>query len=150
MMTGKDKCEMLKKLREKIAAENNIDGFEYKECQYQGPCEGTCPACDEETMLLAKKLQEARQKKMVESQNSMDLLNQDDGQLLMGEIEHTYEDIDSSKDKNLQKDSASVEYPKRLSGKVRFGSIMNIQDDANNKTDPKKEPRGIFKKNNNS
>lgn len=55
-MTGKEKCKMLKELRAKIAEDNGIAGFEYKDCPYQGPCDGTCPACDAEAEKLYNEL----------------------------------------------------------------------------------------------
>ena len=61
-MTGKEKCKYLKELRAKIAAENGVEGFEYKECPYQGECEGTCPACDAEAEALQQALSACRQK----------------------------------------------------------------------------------------
>ena len=57
-MTGKEKCKYLKELRATIAEAYNISGFEYKECEFQGECDGTCPVCDEEAQLLYDKLKE--------------------------------------------------------------------------------------------
>ena len=54
-MTGKDKCNHLKRYRNKIAEINGID-FKAKECDFQGDCPGYCPACDEEILLLEKEL----------------------------------------------------------------------------------------------
>ena len=55
-MTGKEKCEYFKKIREEIAKANDIPGFEYKDCNFQGDCDGTCPACDEELKALTDAL----------------------------------------------------------------------------------------------
>ena len=57
-MTGKEKCKYLKELRAAVAAAYKINGFEYKECEFKGDCNGTCPACDAEAQLLYQKLQE--------------------------------------------------------------------------------------------
>ena len=57
-MTGKEQCDFLKRMREKIAKENGISGFEYQKCPYDGPCTGTCPACDAETEALYEKLRD--------------------------------------------------------------------------------------------
>lgn len=51
-MTGREKCELLKRIRAKIAADNGIKGFEYKPCTSTGECYGTCPACDAEALNL--------------------------------------------------------------------------------------------------
>ncbi len=55
-MTGKEKCDYLKKLRASISEAYKIDGFEYKKCEFSDNCIGTCPACDKEAQLLYEKL----------------------------------------------------------------------------------------------
>ena len=54
-MTGKEKCNILKAIRIKIAS---LNGIEYKpnECPHEGPCPGTCPACEAEAEELMMKL----------------------------------------------------------------------------------------------
>ena len=54
--TGKMVCNELKKARIELAKANNIP-FETVECTYNGPCNGTCPKCDEENMYLKKELE---------------------------------------------------------------------------------------------
>lgn len=56
LMTGKEKCTYLKKIRAEIAMSHGINGFEYTECNFQGECSGTCPACDAEAEALYEKL----------------------------------------------------------------------------------------------
>lgn len=51
-MTGKEKCYEMKRMREKIAKDNDIEGFEFKECTFDGECQGYCPVCDNEAMKL--------------------------------------------------------------------------------------------------
>ena len=55
-MLGKQKCEMLKKIRVRIAEENEIP-FETRECTHQGQCSGTCPRCESEMRYLENQLQ---------------------------------------------------------------------------------------------
>ena len=55
-MKGKDKCELLKKIRQKIADENNIK-YTAVECDFQGDCAGTCPKCESELEYLDKELE---------------------------------------------------------------------------------------------
>lgn len=50
---GKLICEKLRAIRKEFARLNGID-FTFKECTYNGPCAGTCKACDEEAKLLTK------------------------------------------------------------------------------------------------
>ena len=54
-MTGKDKCKILKQIRQKIANENEIP-YITSECKHQGNCAGTCPKCEEELQMLEKEL----------------------------------------------------------------------------------------------
>ncbi len=48
---GKQICNSLKKLRNKIANSNGLI-IHAEECNYQGLCLGTCPQCDEELKIL--------------------------------------------------------------------------------------------------
>lgn len=54
-MTGKNKCKLLKEIRQKIADENEIP-FVTAQCQYKGHCKGTCPKCEEELAYLEREL----------------------------------------------------------------------------------------------
>lgn len=59
-MSGKEKCRKLKMMREAIAKENGIEGFEFKECDFQGDCIGTCPACEAELKELTRLVSEKK------------------------------------------------------------------------------------------
>ena len=52
---GKNICRQLKEIRQQIAKDNNIP-LEEHECQYEGPCNGTCPRCDAELKYLEREL----------------------------------------------------------------------------------------------
>lgn len=54
-MIGKEKCRILKEIRQKIADENDI-AYVTRECTYQGECRGTCPKCESELKYLEKQL----------------------------------------------------------------------------------------------
>lgn len=54
-MRGKNKCKILKQIRQKIAEENDIPLIT-KECTYQGECSGTCPRCEAELRYLEQQL----------------------------------------------------------------------------------------------
>ncbi len=54
-MNGKKTCAVLKDIRRKIAAENDID-FHTEECTFQGECKGTCPRCEAEVRYLESAL----------------------------------------------------------------------------------------------
>lgn len=54
-MKGKEKCDLLNELRQKIADENNID-FNIEKCTFEGKCLGTCPKCEAELEFLENEL----------------------------------------------------------------------------------------------
>lgn len=54
-MKGKEKCDLLNELRQKIADENNID-FNIEKCTFEGECLGTCPKCEAELEFLENEL----------------------------------------------------------------------------------------------
>ena len=53
---GKNKCRILKEIRQKIADENDIP-YVTHECRFQGECSGTCPRCESELRYLEKELE---------------------------------------------------------------------------------------------
>lgn len=55
MKKGKEICNYLKEVRQKVAAENNIP-LEPRECTFQGECQGTCPRCEAEVRYLEAEL----------------------------------------------------------------------------------------------
>ena len=55
VMTGKEKCRMLKQLRKKIAEENGIE-YEVENCKFKGNCKGTCPKCEADLKDLTERI----------------------------------------------------------------------------------------------
>ena len=55
MKHGKHICETLKAIRSEIASANEIDYTPIK-CDHKGDCDGTCPACEQETRWLERQL----------------------------------------------------------------------------------------------
>ena len=55
MSLGKNKCRILKEIRQKIADENDIP-YVTHECRFKGDCSGTCPRCESELRYLEKQL----------------------------------------------------------------------------------------------
>lgn len=55
-MKGRDKCELLNEIRQKIADENNIE-FTIYDCTFEGDCTGTCPKCESELEYLERELE---------------------------------------------------------------------------------------------
>ena len=56
MEKGKRTCNVLKAVRLQIAKANEIKN-EPRECHHEGPCAGTCPACEAEVKYLEQQLQ---------------------------------------------------------------------------------------------
>ncbi len=56
MEKGKRTCEVLKAVRLQIAKANEIK-YQPHECHHEGPCAGTCPACEAEVKYLEQQLQ---------------------------------------------------------------------------------------------
>ena len=54
-MLGKQKCRILKQIRQRIADENDIP-YVTRECGFQGECRGTCPRCESELRYLEQQL----------------------------------------------------------------------------------------------
>ena len=54
-MLGKQKCRILKEIRQKIADENDIP-YVTRECSFQGECRGSCPRCESELRYLESQL----------------------------------------------------------------------------------------------
>ena len=54
-MIGKQKCRILKEIRQRIADENDIP-YVTRECGFQGECRGTCPRCESELRYLERQL----------------------------------------------------------------------------------------------
>ena len=54
-MLGKQKCKVLKEIRQRIADDNDIPYITH-ECRYQGECSGTCPRCESELRYLEQQL----------------------------------------------------------------------------------------------
>lgn len=54
-MIGKEKCRILKQIRQRIADENDIP-YVTRECSFHGECKGTCPRCESELRYLEKQL----------------------------------------------------------------------------------------------
>ena len=54
-MLGKQKCKILKEIRQRIADENDIP-YVTRECTHKGECRGTCPSCESELRYLEREL----------------------------------------------------------------------------------------------
>ena len=57
MNNGKEKCEILKRIRKDIAEKYGLD-YTPSECTHKGDCSGSCPKCDSELQELQRQLDE--------------------------------------------------------------------------------------------
>ena len=101
-MTGKEKCEALKRLREIIATANGIE-YRPTECNFEGECRGYCEKCDTEAKYLEAELEqlEAEGKDVI----SKDLLKLS----IMGGYAVVNRDTDTADDRSSKIDPESEE-----------------------------------------
>ena len=57
MTTGRQKCDLLRSIRQQLAIEYGLD-YTPAECHHVGDCPGTCPVCDAELANLQRQLDE--------------------------------------------------------------------------------------------
>lgn len=57
----KERCRILRNTRKRIAEANGIE-YQPTECTNTKPCEGTCPACEEELRYIERKLDEKKRR----------------------------------------------------------------------------------------
>ena len=57
-MEDKSVCKYLKEIREKVANQYNISGFEYEPCDWEDCCVKPCPDCEQKAVELIKLLNE--------------------------------------------------------------------------------------------
>ncbi len=94
MSTGKEKCEILKRIRKDIAKRYRIE-YNTTECTHQGDCSGTCPKCDAELKELQRQL-EIRGVKDVELLNiPTEIGEEDDIHILEGDVAAPIENEDN-------------------------------------------------------
>ena len=55
-MNGRDKCEIINQIRQKVADNNNID-FVIYDCTFEGECLGRCQKSDSELSYLESELE---------------------------------------------------------------------------------------------
>lgn len=106
-MTGKEKCEFLKEIRCKMAAENGMP-YKPRDCHHEGDCLGTCPLCEAEAAYLLseikKKEREGNSIKIDEE--AIDLLK------IISENDTEVFDEDDGNDKDFQLDDITSTEPR--------------------------------------
>lgn len=55
---GKAKCQILRKLREEIAAQIGCESLPSHQCNHEGDCIGTCPLCEYEVEMLNRAIRQ--------------------------------------------------------------------------------------------
>lgn len=83
MNKGKEKCEMLKRIRKDVAERYGLD-YSPSECTHKSDCSGTCPKCDSELQELQRQL-DARDIKDIDLSNvQLKMMQDDDKEVLVG------------------------------------------------------------------
>lgn len=76
-MNGREKCELINQIRQKIADNNNID-FVIYDCTFDGECSGRCQKSDSELNYLEKELEKRQNEGMKLNLNGVFALDIDD------------------------------------------------------------------------
>ena len=140
-MTGKEKCDLLKKMRAEIAKENGIKGFEYKECQFGDDCPGYCPACDDEAEALRVLLKQKGVEVGKDQNEALQPMCIDNNLVLMGKIARPKTRLRGKVidrkflDENGKRKDARDQ---KLGGMKKNDFSGTIKDESN------KKPRGII------
>ena len=105
---------MLKTIRKQVANANEIK-YEPRECNYQGECRGTCPACEAEVRYIEQQLDVRRQLGMAVA--------------IVG-ISAGLSALTGCSDKAKKVDSVSEEESKLTVGKVRVDTLERLDGDV--------------------
>ena len=76
-MNGREKCELINQIRQKIADNNNID-FVIYECTFEGECSGRCQKSDSELNYLERELEKRQNEGVKLNLNCVFALDIDD------------------------------------------------------------------------
>ena len=114
MTRGKSICSVLKTIRKQVANANEIK-YEPRECNYQGECRGTCPACEAEVRYIEQQLDVRRQLGMAVA--------------IVG-ISAGLSALTGCSDKAKKVDSVSEEESKLTVGKVRVDTLERLDGDV--------------------
>ena len=105
---------MLKTIRKQVADANEIK-YEPRECNYQGECRGTCPACEAEVRYIEQQLDVRRQLGMAVA--------------IVG-ISAGLSAFTGCSNKAKKVDSVSEEESKLTVGKVRVDTLERVDGDV--------------------
>lgn len=91
MSVGKEKCEILKRIRKDVADRYGVE-YNPTECNHSGDCSGVCPKCDAELKELQRQL-ELRGVMDIDSLNiTVDVNKNEDISILEGDVATTSSD----------------------------------------------------------
>ena len=93
MNNGKEKCEILKRIRKYIAEKYGLD-YTPSECTHKGDCSGSCPKCDSELQELQRQLDERGIKDIDQSDVWLRMMQEGDKMLhVLGELLDPHETV---------------------------------------------------------
>ena len=73
---GKKICEKTREVRKKFAEYNGIE-YEFTECDYEGPCSGTCLLCEVELAELLALAEEKAERENMEIGYPMEMIQEE-------------------------------------------------------------------------
>lgn len=85
MNLGKQKCEILRRIRMEIAERYDLQ-YNPTECNHNGDCRGTCPKCDAELQELQRQLESRGIKDVELSDIQFDEIDNEDINILEGDV----------------------------------------------------------------
>ena len=142
-MNGRDKCELLNEIRQKIAQKNNIP-FDFEECTFEGECEGTCPKCESELEYLENELKKKQANgEKIEIEGIFTLEEMEPTELKCGDVFEPFGNFGPKKsveEINLEEDSELFEYfgwgPNGPYGDFVMKFFYEVDDDEEYYLDP--------------
>ena len=85
MSTGKEKCEILRRIRQDVAERYGLQ-YSPTECKHQGDCSGTCPKCDAELKDLQRQLELRGITDIDHTNIPIETFDEDDVHILEGDV----------------------------------------------------------------
>ena len=131
MSAGKEKCEILKRIRQDVAERYGLQ-YAPTKCKHQGDCSGTCPKCDAELEDLQRQLTSR-------GLENIDLLNipietseVDDALVLQGDIQAQSECVPFTglpAPPHMHKEKIRVLYKECKIAGITFHDLKDIWDE---------------------
>lgn len=134
MSTGKEKCEILRRIRQDVAERYGLQ-YSPTECKHQGDCSGTCPKCDAELEDLQRQL-ELRGITDIDLTNiPIETFDEDDVHILEGDVAAPSDDdlvtvtMGMPAPPNVYKEKKRVLYKECQIAGITFHNLKEVWDE---------------------